>query len=136
MKDLGSLNYSLGLEVTSNSKVYFLSQAKYASDLISRAGLIDSKIAPTLVDVNTKFSSTDGTPFTDATLYRRLAGSLVYHTVTRPDLSYVVHLVSQFMVAPHTTHYATVLRILRYVKGTLFHGLYFPYGSLLKLKAY
>lgn len=136
MKDLGKLNYFLGLEVTSNSQGYFLSQAKYASDLISRAGLTDNKVASSPLEVNAKFSPTDGTPLTDATLYRQLVGSLVYLTVTRPDLAYAVHLVSQFMAAPRTHHYAAVLRILRFVKGTLFQGLYFPFNSSLELKAF
>jgi hypothetical protein len=65
-----------------------------------------------------------------------LVGSLIYLTVTRPDLAYAVHLVSQFMSAPHSTHYAAVLRILRYIKGTLFHGLHFSAQSSLELRAY
>lgn len=136
MKDLGLLNYFLGLEVTSNSKGYFLSQAKYASDLVSRAGLTDNKIASSPLEVNAKFSLTDGSPLPDATLYRQLVGSLVYLTVTRPDIAHAVHVVSQFLAAPRTTHYAAVLRILRYVKGTIFQGLHFPFNSPLELKAY
>jgi hypothetical protein len=65
-----------------------------------------------------------------------LVGSLIYLTVTRPDLAYAVHLVSQFMSAPCSTHYAAVLRILRYIKGTLFHSLHFSAQSSLKLRAY
>ena len=65
---------------------YFLSQAKYASDLLSGVRLTDNKVASTSLEVNVKFSPTDGTPLTDATLYHQLVGSLVYLTVTRPDL--------------------------------------------------
>jgi hypothetical protein len=72
----------------------------------------------------------------DPTLYRQLVGSLVYLTVTRPDISYAVHQVSQFMSAPRSTHYAAILRILRYLKGTLFHGLHFSAQSSLTLRAY
>jgi len=136
MKDLGSLNYFLGLEVTSISKGYFLSQAKYASDLLCRVGLMDNKIASTPPEANVKFSPVDGTPLMDAKLYRELVESLVYLTVARPDIAYAVHLVSQFMATPCTTHYDVVLRILRYIKGTLFEGLYFPCSSSLELKAY
>uniref|UniRef100_A0A2N9GU88 Reverse transcriptase Ty1/copia-type domain-containing protein n=1 Tax=Fagus sylvatica TaxID=28930 RepID=A0A2N9GU88_FAGSY len=66
----------------------------------------------------------------------QLVGSLVYLTVTRPDISYAVHIVSQFMAAPRSLHYAAVLRILRYLKGTLFHGLHFSSQSSLTLQAY
>ncbi|GAV73639.1 hypothetical protein CFOL_v3_17122, partial [Cephalotus follicularis] len=60
----------------------------------------------------------------------------IYLTVTHPDISYVVHLVSQFMSAPQTTHFSAVLRILRYIKGTLFHGLNFSSESSLALHAF
>ena len=100
IKDLGLLNYFLGLEVTSNSKEYSLSQAKYASHLISRAGLTNNKIASSPVEVNAKFSPTDGSPLSDATLYRQLVGSLVCLAVTRPDIAHAVHVVGQFLAAP------------------------------------
>uniref|UniRef100_A0A2N9HLK9 Uncharacterized protein n=1 Tax=Fagus sylvatica TaxID=28930 RepID=A0A2N9HLK9_FAGSY len=73
-------------------------------------------------------SSDDGFYLTQA--------NLVYLTVTRPNISYAVHQVSQFMSAPRSTHYVAVLRILRYFKGTLFHGLHFSAQSPLTLRAY
>jgi hypothetical protein len=63
-------------------------------------------------------------------------GSLIYLTITRPDLAYAVYLVSQFMSAPHSIHYVAVLRIFRYIKGMLFHGLHFLAHSSLELRAY
>uniref|UniRef100_A0A2N9HY75 Reverse transcriptase Ty1/copia-type domain-containing protein n=1 Tax=Fagus sylvatica TaxID=28930 RepID=A0A2N9HY75_FAGSY len=83
MKDLGTLSYFLGLEVTSSSDGYYLSQAKYASDLLSKAGLTDSKTVSTPLELNVKLNTTDGEPLSDATLYRQLVGSLIYLTVTR-----------------------------------------------------
>jgi hypothetical protein len=136
MKNLGSLSYFLGLEVSQDSTGYYLSQAKYASDLLSQAGITDSKTVSTPLELNVKLTPLDGTPLKDPTLYRRLVGSLVYLTVTRPDIAYAVHLVSQFMAAPRTVHFAVVLRILRYVKGTLFHGLHFSAHSSLILTGY
>ncbi|PNX59066.1 hypothetical protein L195_g059503, partial [Trifolium pratense] len=72
MKDLGPLSYFLGLEVLSSSDGLFLSQAKYASDLVSRAGLIDCKIEHTPLEPNVRFIPQDGTLLNDATLYRQL----------------------------------------------------------------
>ena len=92
MKDLGTLIYFLGLEVTSSSDGYYLFQAKYASDLLSKAGLTDSKTVSTPLELNVKLNPTNGEPLFDATLYRQLVGSLIYLTVTRPDLAYAVHL--------------------------------------------
>ncbi|GFY95362.1 hypothetical protein Acr_10g0007470 [Actinidia rufa] len=125
------------VHVSSGSTGYSLTQTKYASDLLTRAGLSDCKTASTPLDANARLNSLDGDLLSDATLYRQLVGSLIYLTVTRPDIAHAVHLlVSQFMSAPRSTHYAAVLRILRYVKGTLFHGLHFSSQSSLQLYAY
>ena len=78
----------------------------------------------------------DSTLLVDPTLYKQLVGSLIYLTVNQPGISYAVHIVSQFMAALRSTHYAAVLRILRYIKGTLFNGLHFSATSSLVLQAY
>ena len=136
MKDLGPLNYFLCLEVSFSTYGYYHTQAKYTSDLISRASITDSKIVDTPIEYNCRLNSHDGESLSDATLYRQLVGSLIYLTVTHPDISYAVHVVSQFMAAPRSPHYAVVLRILRYMKGTIFDGLHFSSLSLLTLQAY
>ena len=94
MKDLGPLNYFLGLEVSSFVDGYYLTQAKYISDMISRASITDSKIVDTPIEYNCRLNSHNGKSLSDAILYRQLVGSLIYITVTRPDISYAVHVVS------------------------------------------
>ena len=136
MKDLSPLNYFLGLEASSSANGYYPTQAKYTSDLISRASITDSKIVNTPIKYNCRLNSHDGESLSDATLYRQLVESLIYFIVTRPDISYAVHVVSQFMAAPRSPHYAAVLRILRYLKGTIFDGLHFSSHSSLTLQAY
>jgi hypothetical protein len=136
MKGLGHLSYFLGLKVSSDSTGYYLSQAKYASDLLSRASLTDTKLVSTLLEMNAHLTPLDGTPLSDATLYHQLVGSLVYLTVTRPDIAHAVHLVSQFLSTPHFTHYAAVIHIFCHIKGTIFHGLHFSAHSTLDLCAY
>lgn len=100
MKDLGTLSYFLGLEILSTSDGHYVSQAKYAFNLLSRARITDIKIATAPLEPNVKLTPTDGTPLTHASLYRQLVSSLVYLTITRPDIAHVVHIVSQFMTAP------------------------------------
>ena len=85
--------------------------------------------------IPTHLTSFDGVPLEDVSLYRQFVGSLIYLTVTCPNIAYVVH-VSKFMAAPRTIHFTIVLRILRYVKETLGHGLQFSSQSSLVLSGY
>ena len=94
MKDLGPLTYFLGLEVKQSRKGLFLHQSKYASDLYDLAGLTDATPVDTPLEVNVKLSKDDGYLLSDPTFYRRLVSSLVYLTITRPDISYAVNVVS------------------------------------------
>ena len=98
MKDLGPLNYLLSLEVSSSTDGYYLTQAKYTSDMISRVSITDSKIVDTPIEYNCRLNSHDDESLSDATLYTQLIGILIYITVTCPDISYAVHVVSQFML--------------------------------------
>lgn len=84
-------------------------QAKYASDLIAQAGLTDSKITSTPFKPNVKLTPLNEVPLEDATLYRQLVSSLVYLMVTQPYISYTVHIMSQYMSALRSSHYAVVL---------------------------
>ncbi|CAJ2628294.1 unnamed protein product [Trifolium pratense] len=136
MKDLGTLHYFLGLEVHSTSKGILLHQHKYATDLISMAGLESANLVDTPLEVNVKYHRDDGDLLPDPLLYRQLVGSLNYLTITRPDISFVVQQVSQFMHSPRRLHLAVVRRIIRYLKGTSHRGLFFPTGITPKLSAY
>ena len=98
--------------------------------------LTDSKIVDTPVELNAHLTPSGGKPLSNPSLYRRLVGSLVYLTITRLDISYAVHQVSQYMSVPQSTHYVAILRILRYLKGTLFHGLFYSAQSLFILCAF
>ena len=100
MKDLRHLNYFLGLEITHSTDGLYITQAKYASKLLSRAGFTDSKTVDTLVELNAHLTPSGGKPLSNPSLYRCLVGSLVYLTVTHPDISYAVHQVSQYLSAP------------------------------------
>ncbi|GJU36482.1 uncharacterized mitochondrial protein-like protein [Tanacetum coccineum] len=136
MKDLGSLRYFLGIEVASSPKGYILSQSKYIGNLLDRARITDKMVEDIPIDAKAKYTPTDGDPFPDPSLYRTIVGSLVYLTVIRPNISYAVHIMSRFVSAPTTVHWAAVLHILRYLGGTQFQTLMFPSMSALDLRAY
>lgn len=88
------------------------------------------------MEINVKYRRNEGELLSDPTLYRKLVGSLIYLTITRPDISYAVHIVSKFMQCPRHFHLSAVKRIIRYILGTPNRGLFFPSGSSLKLQAY
>ncbi|XP_042494989.1 uncharacterized mitochondrial protein AtMg00810-like [Macadamia integrifolia] len=134
MKDLGSLHYFLGVEVTSTSTRLFLSQSKYAQDILRRAYMADIKSTSTPMVLQPDM--TDTAPFSDITLFRSIVGALQYLTMTRPNLSYVVNSVCQYMHAPTVAHFGMVKRILRYVCGTLDVGLRILRDSSLDLFAF
>ncbi|RVW64125.1 Retrovirus-related Pol polyprotein from transposon RE1 [Vitis vinifera] len=88
------------------------------------------------MEVNVKYKKDEGDLLDVPTLYWRLVGSLIYLTTTRPDISYVVYQVSQFMTSPRHLHLAAVRRIIRYLRGSPTRGLFFPTGSSLQLVTY
>ena len=100
IKDFGHLSYFLGLEITHSTDELYITQVKYASKLLSQAGLTDSKTVDTLVKLNAHLTSSGGKPLSNPSLYKPMVGSLAYLTVTRLDISYVVHQVSQYLSAP------------------------------------
>ena len=90
----------MDLEITHSTDGLYITQAKYAFELLSRVGLTDSKTVDTLIELNAHLTPSRGKPLSNPSLYRCLVGSLVYLTVTRPDISYALHQVSQYLFAP------------------------------------
>uniref|UniRef100_A0A2N9IIJ0 Reverse transcriptase Ty1/copia-type domain-containing protein n=1 Tax=Fagus sylvatica TaxID=28930 RepID=A0A2N9IIJ0_FAGSY len=117
LKDLGPLNYFLGIQVTRDSTGLHLSQAKYATALLHKHQMLHTKPISTPCIPNTRLSLHDGTKLHDPHAYRSLVGALHYLTFTRPDLSFAVHQVCQYMASPTSVHLMAAKRILRYLKG-------------------
>ena len=109
---------------------------KYVADVLERARFTNNKTIDTLIEVNTKYSSFDDLSLSDPTLYRIIVESLIYLTITRPNIAYVVHIVSQFVASPTTVHWTVVLCILRYLRGIVFHSILLPSTFFLELRAY
>jgi hypothetical protein len=99
MKDLGYLWHFLGIEVVYSPKGYLLSQLKYVADILELVKLTDKQTVDTLIKVNARYSSFDGLPLSDPTLYRTIVRSLVYLIISCLDIVYVVNVVSHFVAS-------------------------------------
>jgi len=80
-----------------------------------------------------KLSSTESVSFTDVHAYRRLIGRLMYLTSTRPDITFSIHQLSQFLDKSIIAHYNVAIRILKYIKGAPSLGLFFSSSSYVHL---
>lgn len=126
MTDLGIMKYFLGMEVTQLSCGIFICQQKYASDVLRRFKMEECKPVGTPMATNLKLSKDDDTSKVDGSMYRSLVGSLLYLTASRPDILFVVNVLSRFMSSPKETHFSAAKRVLRYIKGTADLGIFFP----------
>ncbi|KAK9214347.1 hypothetical protein WN944_006336 [Citrus x changshan-huyou] len=137
LKDLGSLSYFLGVEVVPHHLGIQLSQRRYIQDLPQRTNMDNAKLVLTpLPTSSAAISLTSGTPLSDPTPYRAAVGSLQYLSLTRPDISFAVNRMAQFMHQPTTEHWVLVKRILRYLSGTLDKGLLLYRDSPLTLHGF
>ncbi|RVW15229.1 putative mitochondrial protein [Vitis vinifera] len=115
---MGKLKYFLGIEIAQSSFGVALSQRKYALDILEETGMLDCKPVDTPMDPNVKLIPGQKEPLGDPRRYRRPVGKLNYLTITRPDISFLVSVVSQFLQSPCDSHWDVVIHILRYIKST------------------
>jgi hypothetical protein len=135
VKDLGQLKYFLGIEIARSPKGIFLSQRKYVLDLLSETHMLGCRSASTPIDQNHKLSTESGDPV-NKERYQRLVGRLIYLCHTRPDISYVVSVVSRYMHDPRSGHLEVVYQILRYLKSSPGKGLMFKSHGHLNVEGY
>ncbi|XP_028788255.1 uncharacterized protein LOC114744226 [Neltuma alba] len=134
-KDLGSLKYFLGIEVIRSKKDILLTQRKYDLDLLKETRKLGA--TPTSFPmVYNPLLDADGSipcknpdddakskPFENPERYRKLIGKLNYLTVTRPDITYPVSVLSQFMVAPTVRQWEALEHALHYLKRSPGRGI-------------
>ena len=123
VKDLGGLNYFLGIKVVPCTPGVLLSQKKYILDILTRTKMFEAKLVSSPIASSTHLSVLDGDPCDDPTLYRSTVGTLQYLSITRPDIAFSVNKLSQFMHNPTTLHWQSVKRLLRYLKQTIHFGI-------------
>ncbi|KAL6329336.1 hypothetical protein AAG906_017640 [Vitis piasezkii] len=124
-----------GVEVDRSSQGLHLRQTKYICDLLDRTHMAGAKPLASPTVASTKLSSTNGELLSDPSTYRHIIGALQYCTITRPDISYAVNQLCQYMHQPRTPHWQAMKRVLRYLKGSVNHGLFYT-PSPLQLHTY
>ncbi|RVX02815.1 Retrovirus-related Pol polyprotein from transposon TNT 1-94 [Vitis vinifera] len=136
MTDLGLMSYFLGMEVKQDHDGVFISQKKYAKEILNKFHMDDCKRTSTPMNQKEKFSKDDGTEKVDESQYRSLIGCLMYLTATRPDIMFSVSLLSRFMHCASEVHFQAAKRIVRYIKGTTNYGIKYSYYQNFKLHGY
>ncbi|GMI69275.1 hypothetical protein HRI_000596800 [Hibiscus trionum] len=130
LKDLGKLTFFLGMNVVPVEQGIVLNQKKHILELLEKTKMLEAVSTPTPMVTSPPLSLNDGDPFEDCTLYRQVVGTLQHICTTRPDIQFFVNKVSQYMQAPRDKYWKAVKRIVRYLKGTIEHGLFFSNNSL------
>ena len=123
MKDLGELHYCLGLEVWRESGKAMITRSKCVREILNKFNISDCEESSIPLKHNVKLCSQDGSKDANGTLYRKFVESLNYLTTTRPDISYAVNILSQFMAKPNDIHWKAAKKVLRYLKWTVNFGL-------------
>jgi hypothetical protein len=136
MTDIGLMHYFFGLEVWQEPGHIFLGQGKYVCDILIRFQMGDSRPMTTPMITNWKKLHASESQLVDSTLYRQLIGSLMYLVNTRPDISFAVNTLSQFMVEPRRVHWVAAKHVLRYLCGTVDYGLDYHRGDGVRLVGY
>ena len=135
LKNLGNLKYLLGIEVFSSKNGILISQCKYALEIIKDAGLLGVTPIDTPMERGLKLSDKRDL-LKDPSHYRRLVGRLIYLTISRPDITYFVHVLSRFMYQPRKLHMEVALRVVRFLKNAPGQGLFFSSNCDFRLRAY
>ena len=107
------MKYFLVIEVTESKDGIFISQTKFANDVLNIFRMMNCKPAVTPIATGTKLSKEDDGSKVDPTLYTRLVRSLMYLIATRPNIMFAVSLISRFMESPKNTHWQARKSILR-----------------------
>uniref|UniRef100_A0A803KNI4 Reverse transcriptase Ty1/copia-type domain-containing protein n=1 Tax=Chenopodium quinoa TaxID=63459 RepID=A0A803KNI4_CHEQI len=136
MKDMGELRYFPGIEVDRSEQGMFLSQRKYVVDILEEYDMVNVRPLKLPMDPHLKLTAEGGSILRDPEPYQKLVGKLIYLTITRPDISLTVHVLSKFMHKPTDIHLQCAKRVLRYLSGSTQQGIFLASKGSAELKAY
>jgi len=126
MSMMGELSFFLGLQVKQSKEGIFICQSKYCKAILKKFEMEACKVAATQMSTNCYLEADGAGPEVNQTMYMGLIGSLLYLTASRPDIMFVVCLSARFKSYPKESHLKAAKRILKYLKGTISMGLWYP----------
>ena len=133
---MGELTFFLGLQIKQCKEGIFINQAKYTKELLTKFKMLEAKATSTPMSPTTKIDQDETGKSIDQKTYRRMIGSLLYLTASRPDIHFSVCLCARFQSNPKESHLTAVKRILRYLLGTQGIGLWYPKHTSFDLIGY
>nr|GEZ09200.1 uncharacterized mitochondrial protein AtMg00810-like [Tanacetum cinerariifolium] len=136
MSSMRELTFFLGLQVKQKEDGIFISQDKYVAEILRKFVLTEGKSASTPIDTEKPLLKDPDGEDVDVHIYRSMIGSLMYLTLSRPDIMFAVCACAYFQVTPKASHLHAVKRIFRYLKGKPHLGLWYPKDSPFDLVAY
>jgi hypothetical protein len=105
-------------------------------DLLKEIGKLGYKPVSTPIDSNIKLNIEDDEPLEDVHHFQKLLENLIYLTITRPDMSFIVSQINKFMHSPRTPYLYVINRILRYLKGNTGKGIWMKRNNINAICAY
>ena len=127
MSLMGELTYFLGLQVTQMEDSIFLSQSKYAKNIVKKFWMENASHKRTPAPTHLKLSKDTSGANMDQSLYRSMIGSLLYLTASRPDIAFAVGVCARYQAEPKVSHINQMKRILKYVSGTYNYGMLYSH---------
>jgi len=129
MSLMGKLTFFLDLQIKQTYDGIFLSQTKYALELLKKFDMQDCKSISTPMASALSIDNYETSIEVDCKRYRGMIGSLLYLTASRPDIMFSVCMCARYQAFPKESHLKIVKRIFRYISGTTNFGLWYPKGS-------
>jgi hypothetical protein len=130
---IGELTFFLGIQVKQTKQGTFMHQAKYTKDLMKKFNMVELKPVSTLMSSTASLGPDEDGEAVDQREYRSMIGSLLYLTVTQPDIQFVMGLCAGFQASPRSSHRMALQRIFRYLKHTPEFGIWYSASSSLDL---
>jgi hypothetical protein len=127
------ITFFLGIQVKQMKKGTFVHQANYTKDLMKKFNMAEIKPVSTPMSSMASLGPDEDGEAVDQREYRRMIGSLLYLTVTRPDIQFTVGLCARFQSSPRSSHQTAVQRVFRYLKHTPEFEIWYSTSSSLDL---